>query len=183
MALPKTFEDVGIPEGYTNPEVYYHEARNMLILIVRAASPGLPADRLMVRTGGHTTYVMVSKVGGYGTSIQSILVASRGVAIYLLCFTWSEVDNSVSGNWRCIVRVDLNSLASKELLNPRSIVFPPEYRGAHVVRLLSLCEESHTINALVGFDQMDGTSVFFISKIFLDNSKVEPMRNVEAVFA
>jgi len=183
MALPKSFSDLGISIGYSEPHLYYHEALDCLLLIVRREDSTVPCERLMIRDAHGSNYCELPDLGGESVSFQSVILGRSTPVVLLLCLRWEQLNETIAGNWDGLFKLDLQSRTSTRLLSPSSVKLFPDCKSVHITQLLSMSEESNTIIAVGGFHRHDGTTEYYVSRISLESFTITKLRQLEAVFA
>lgn len=179
---PRSFSEIGLPEGHAFPELSYHAPTGFLVAHTRPLDSALPSRRLSARRVTEPRY---RPVGDFppAISVESYAASFSLPVLYFLTYEWSEYPNGpVGGHWDALYRFNLETRQSEVVARRGEVIPPNRYKSAWLSALFSVGADGCTIFCKAALEGAEVTD-YCLSEFLIAERKLTPINMLEAVFA
>jgi hypothetical protein len=181
----KSFEEMGIPAGYTFSTLLYCPPADTLI--VRAqATRGRGPDRLYARSVGGERYELI------GTPDESISQEDPTVLCSHPLLAYNTLHHSIQSgeagnewpgaNWEAVRVLNLRTRSETHVVDRETLHLPDQNIDVWVSRLLSFADSHECLHVVAGFSRDKLEINYYVSELHLPTGLVRPIVNLPAVF-
>jgi hypothetical protein len=181
--LPKSFDQVGLPNGHGFPTVAYHEPTGTLIAHTRPTRAGLPRDRLSFRRPGDPRYQPIGEFAD-AVSVKSFVLDSTRPVLYFVTYEFRELEGGQSaGNWDGLYRFDLERHRCARLAQPGHLHDPESNWETWIGDLLSVSNDGRGLICQATLGKSESDYAYWVAHLDLADLRLAGITKLEAVFA
>jgi hypothetical protein len=179
----KSFEEMGIPQGYGFKQLLFSPVANALVLQTYSAMDNWRPERLFYRHLAWDRYRIIANPDHLISQESPFLHSSKPLLAYVSTQHQFSLDEergeSHSGNWHGLHIVNLESGSETQLVSEESITLPPGTERGWICEIVSFGDSGLFVKAALS---KNATAVeYFVAE--LDSAQnVKPIATLPAVF-
>jgi hypothetical protein len=188
--VSRSFSEIGLPNQAVTA-LAYHEPTGTLIAHIGPRKDSPTGKRLYFRRSNDSRYNEIGDLSE-GVSISSFVLDPLQASLYFATYRWEKrEDGGMNGNWHALYRFDLEEHRCEQLAQEAELQPSVGYQESWLCELISVSGDACSILCRAAFEtpvlQFPRAGMrrvdYWVAKLNLANMKLEPLTQLDAVFA